>query len=228
MMTESAQITPSNRDSDPSRAVFGPGPDLVRRLAEGLRQADAVVLPGAWSRAAVAPLRAEAEALDAAGLLVPAAIGRGAARQHDAATRSDRRIWLDALDVGRAPALGALPAAFEHLRVALNRELLLGLDEVEAHLACYPPGARYARHLDRFVDDDARVLSLVLYLNADWRAADGGQLLLELATGRREVLPESGTLVAFLSDRVWHEVLPTARPRWSVAAWFRRRRGATP
>jgi SM-20-related protein len=67
------------------------------------------------------------------------------------------------------------------------------------------------------------VLSLVLYLNPGWRAAVGGALRLERPAGAREVLPESGTLVAFLSDRVAHEVLPAARPRWSVAAWFRRR-----
>jgi SM-20-related protein len=210
-------------DSGPSGASDEAVAGLAGRLAEGLRTADQVVLEGAWPAAAVARMRAEALALDADHALAPAAIGRGARHVADAALRGDRTAWLDALDAARAPTLAALPRALDALRVALDRRLLLGLAEHEAHLACYPPGARYARHLDRFADHDARVLSLVLYLNDAWRAADGGALRLHLPEGARDVLPESGTLVAFLSDRVAHEVLPATRPRWSVAVWFRRR-----
>jgi SM-20-related protein len=46
---------------------------------------------------------------------------------------------------------------------ALKGALSLGIEEVEAHYACYAPGVDYARHVDRFRDDDARVISLVLY-----------------------------------------------------------------
>ena len=35
--------------------------------------------------------------------------------------------------------------------------------------------------------------------------------------------PAGGTLVAFLSDRVEHEVLPARRDRIAVSGWFRRR-----
>jgi SM-20-related protein len=38
-----------------------------------------------------------------------------------------------------------------------------------------------------------------------------------------EILPSGGTLVAFLSDRFWHEVTPANRQRLSLTGWFRRR-----
>ena len=83
--------------------------------------------------------------------------------------------------------------------------------------------AAYARHLDRFRDNDARVLSSVLYLNADWQADDGGALRLHLSDGPLDVTPTGGTLALFLSADVEHEVLPARRERLSVAGWFRRR-----
>jgi SM-20-related protein len=67
------------------------------------------------------------------------------------------------------------------------------------------------------------VLSCIVYLNDAWDARDGGALRLHLRGGARDVLPVGGTLVAFLSDRVEHEVLAATRERLSVAAWFRRR-----
>jgi len=91
------------------------------------------------------------------------------------------------------------------------------------HYALYPPGAGYARHRDRFRDDDARVLSCVAYLNDRWGPHDGGALRLHLDGGPRDVAPIGGTLVAFLADRVEHEVLPATRQRLAVAGWFRSR-----
>ena len=75
------------------------------------------------------------------------------------------------------------------LRDALNRRLLLGLHELEAHYALYPAGAHYDRHRDRFRDDDARVLSAVLYLNRDWTEADAGALRLYLPDGSHQRHP---------------------------------------
>jgi SM-20-related protein len=39
----------------------------------------------------------------------------------------------------------------------------------------------------------------------------------------RDVLPEGGTLVAFLADRFPHEVLPATRERLAFTGWYRRR-----
>lgn len=160
-----------------------------------------------------------AQACDARGGFEPASIGRGAARVHDPAVRGDRTRWLDA---GHPVEAGFL-ARLDRLREVLNRQLFLGLRCAEAHFAVYPPGAVYARHRDRFRDDDARVVSVVCYLNEDWQAGHGGALRLHLPQGPHDVLPLGGRLVLFLSGEIEHEVLPATRERRSIAAWLRRR-----
>lgn len=172
---------------------------------------------------AIDALARECRARDAEGKLARAAVGRGSARTVRDTVRGDRTQWFDE-DV-LTPAQSAYWSAMQVLRVDLNRALMLGLDELEAHFALYEPGARYARHRDRFRDDDARVLSSVLYLNTDWREDDGGPLRLYLSTSgdHLDVLPHAGTLVLFLSADFEHEVLPATRDRLSIAGWFRRR-----
>jgi SM-20-related protein len=155
-----------------------------------------------------------------AGRLRAAATGRAQGMQR-AGLRGDATLWLD--DPACGPAAADLLAAFAALRLDLERRLLLGMAEVEAHFAHYPPGAAYVRHRDRFRDDDARVLSLVLYLNRDWPVAAGGALRLHLTDGARDIAPEAGSGVLFLSDEIEHEVMPATQDRFSVAAWFRRR-----
>jgi len=185
--------------------------------------ADGIAVVGAFlPEATIAALCAEALRRDAGGLLTAAAIGRGATRTMHADVRGDRIGWLDPVDP--APAERELLAMIEALRVAMNRELTLGLWSYEGHYALYPPGARYARHLDRFRDDDARVLSLVLYLNTGWGTADGGALRIGRAgEASREVFPQGGVLVAFLAADFEHEVLPASRTRVAVTGWYRSR-----
>ena len=88
-------------------------------------------------------------------------------------------------------------------------------------VSSYPPGARYARHLDCYGDDNARALTLILYANDEaWSSGrDGGSLRLESGEGAVEVAPAGGTLVLFDSRRVWHEVLPSRRLRFAVTQW---------
>ncbi len=156
------------------------------------------------------------------GALRAGAVGRGAGRERRPEIRGDFVRWIDAAESTRGEA--ALLARIERLRAALNRSLQLGAFDLELHWALYPPGAHYARHLDAFRGDRARVVSLVLYLNEAWRPRDGGELRLHLdARTRRDVAPHAGTLVAFLSDRFEHEVLPARRERLSLAGWLRRR-----
>jgi SM-20-related protein len=177
---------------------------------------------GFLARGAIAALAADARRRDAAGAFRAAGVGRGAARRHRNDLRGDRICWLDGTDDG--PAMAAARAALEGLRTALNAALLLGLFDLELHYAIYPPGATYLRHLDRFRDDDARVLSCVLYLNDDWRPEDGGALRIHLRpAATRDVLPVGGTLACFLSERFEHEVLPATRERLALTGWYRRR-----
>lgn len=166
-------------------------------------------------------LAADCDARQAAGHLRRAGTGRGEGHRLEQTRRGDSIEWLEG-DPTDTPAARCL-AELERLRVTLDRELLLGLHQIDAHYAHYPPGAGYTRHRDRFRDDDARVLSLVIYLNADWQADDGGALRLHLPQGALDVPPRLGTSVLFLSAEIEHEVLPARRARRSIAGWFRRR-----
>lgn len=177
------------------------------------------VLEGLLADAATAALARECAALHASGELAAARIGREKVASE---LRGDRTRWfeMDAPTAAQRPYVDALDA----LRIALNRSLMLGLVENEAHYAVYPPGARYARHLDQPQQLQARVVSVVYYLNADWREEDGGALRLYLDDGsHHDVVPHAGRMVLFLSHRFEHEVLPATRARMSIACWMRRR-----
>lgn len=178
--------------------------------------------PLALPRELTAALATECRARHRAGELAPASVGRGEGQQVLEGVRGDCIHWLEP---GQSAASDTYLAWMDDLRQRLNQELFLGLEDFECHFACYPPGACYQRHLDRFRDDDRRAVSVVAYLNEDWRTDQGGALRLYLDEGERDVLPEEGTLVVFLSGEVPHEVLPATRDRLSLAGWFRRRGG---
>ncbi|MGH8106627.1 MAG: 2OG-Fe(II) oxygenase, partial [Arenimonas sp.] len=135
--------------------------------------------------------------------------------------RGDSTLWLDDARCGEASKSFLL--ALEALRESLSRSMMLGLETVEAHFAVYPEGAAYARHRDRFRDDDLRILSLVCYLNADWPDDAGGAIRLHLDEGMHDIQPRMGTSIIFLSEEMDHEVLPSTQTRYSIAAWFHRR-----
>ena len=157
------------------------------------------------------------------GALSPASVGRAQNQQVREAIRSDQIQWLEA---GQSAVCDRYLALLDELRLQLNRELYLGLEDFEGHFACYAPGAFYKRHLDRFRDDDRRTVSAVFYLNDHWLAEQGGAMRLYLADEQsHDVLPEAGTLVLFMSADMPHEVLPATRERLSLTGWFRRRSG---
>lgn len=166
----------------------------------------------------------EAESRDAfdAGEFRRARVGRGSDRQLRPEVRSDRVRWIDP-EVPTAPQAAYL-AAMESLRLDLNRSLQLGLFEFEAHLAIYPPGSFYRRHLDQTRGTPLRTVTCITYLNRRWQPEDGGQLRLYLDAGEHlDLYPVGGTTLLFLADRFEHEVLPARRDRASVTGWFRRR-----
>ncbi|PTS82210.1 2OG-Fe(II) oxygenase [Pseudomonas sp. HMWF032] len=157
----------------------------------------------------------------AQGALAPAGVGRGAQQQIREGVRGDHIQWLEA---GQQASCDEYLQVLDELRQALNQGLYLGLEDFEGHFALYPPGAFYQKHLDRFRDDDRRAVSVVFYLNEDWQAEQGGALRLYLANGEtRDVLPQAGSLLVFLSADMPHEVLPACRDRLSLTGWFRRR-----
>jgi SM-20-related protein len=102
----------------------------------------------------------------------------------------------------------------------VNQSLFLSLKDCEVHQTIYPIGSFYKRHLDQFKKDDHRKLSVICYLNKEWKEADGGQLRMFIGTESRDILPLAGRLVCFRSDLLEHEVLPATRERLSLTGWL--------
>ncbi len=211
-------------------AAMMPDPALPAHVAPDLERSGYCVVENFLEANAIAALALECRSMHEREELRPRQSGAPKDYNIDASIRGDHTRWFDPAQL--TPAQATYWTSMDALRISLNRLLLLALDEIEAHYALYPPGARYARHRDRFRDDDARVLSSVLYLNRTWRKADGGALRIYVgeAAGASEpeshvdIAPHAGTLVLFLSADFEHEVLPAARERMSVAGWFRRSR----
>lgn len=192
----------------------------LTRLATDLGERDWAICEDFLGPTRLSRLRREAQALRSAGRFREAGIGQGAERRRD--IRSDELLWIEPESAPQASVL--LQQEFEALRLAVNEVTYLGLHDFEGHYAAYPAGASYARHFDRFREDNRRVVSVVLYLNDAWTATDGGALRLYPAAAETvTVLPQGGTLVCFLSERMPHEVLLAERLRLSLTGWFRRR-----
>ncbi|HQR51332.1 MAG TPA: 2OG-Fe(II) oxygenase [Methylophilaceae bacterium] len=232
------------------------------RIIDDLARQGWCAIPDFVSTQTVAQLAEETQQLRQQQVMRPAGVGKGAERTVNAGIRGDFILWLDEPDLTAAQR--DYLAGLEQLRLAANASLQLGLFEFEGHLATYPAGSFYRKHIDRFHNDSLRTLTCILYLNQSWQASDGGQLRVytnghgEYAIpddeSRRarlphpyplplpgegdavslhefqvyehdhfDVLPQGGTLMTFLSDRFWHEVLPASRERMSVTGWFRTR-----
>ncbi len=149
-----------------------------------------------------------------------AGTGRGSNHGVNAGIRQDHIAWLDQSDAASAGFL----ARMEQLRQQLNQQLFLGLFSYECHYARYQAGGFYRKHLDAFKGERNRLLSTVFYLNPDWQAGQGGELLVYNHDGTAivtSVTPLANRLVLFLSEEFPHEVLPATRQRLSIAGWFR-------
>jgi SM-20-related protein len=150
------------------------------------------------------------------------AAGTGAGAQHGVRenVRSDQVYWPPQSDANQVQSqLWAHTAA---LMQAFNRTLYLGLTRFEGHYASYAQGGFYRRHRDSFAHNDQRMVSLILYLNADWKIQDGGELRLHDLSSHVDVAPRGGTLVCFLSQEVEHEVLQCHAQRRTFTGWFKR------
>ncbi|MBF0382543.1 MAG: 2OG-Fe(II) oxygenase [Magnetococcales bacterium] len=154
-----------------------------------------------------------------AGDFKKAGIGRDSKHRLNRAVRTDEVCWIDhETQVGRAWLQWA-----DSLKNHLNQSLFLGLNRFESHFAHYGAGDFYKKHRDAFSGEENRVLTLIVYLNPEWQDGHGGELI--LYTGKQEcsaitVKSEFGTVVLFLSEEFFHEVLPVYQDRYSIAGWF--------
>lgn len=143
--------------------------------------------------------------------------------------RGDSIYWLN--EDNASPAQKSYFEQMENLRLKLNQHLYLGLFGLESHLAVYPEGGFYKKHLDCFAGENPhkpqRKISCIVYLNQGWQMQDGGQLKLYLneldeSDKYKSILisPLAGRAVIFLSDTFYHEVMPTYKERVSLTGWF--------
>lgn len=184
----------------------------------------------------ITALANEMMALNDAGGLLVAGTGQANVRVNKE-IRGDYIHWLNEADGSAAQQVYF--EKMEALRFALNQHLYLGLFALESHLAFYPIGAGYKKHLDRFKtksiktsDQAVRQVSCILYLNQNWLESNGGHLRVYLNTentmqsdntansAHLDIAPIAGRLVMFLSDTFYHEVLPATRNRVSLTGWF--------
>jgi len=178
--------------------------------------------------ATVTALADEAQTLKQTEVMQEAGIGR----EHlnvNKEIRGDSIYWLN--EDGATAAQQSYFEQMESLRLNLNQHLYLGLFGLESHLAVYPEGAFYKKHLDCFASQNPqkpqRKISCIVYLNHDWHMQDGGQLKLYLnetdeSDKYKSILisPLAGRAVIFLSDTFYHEVMPTYKERISLTGWF--------
>ncbi len=196
---------------------------IVATIIDALAYSGCYVGPTILSTVTTRALGDRLRALAAAGALCDARVGRANDAARHERIRGDTTLWLD--DAPKNDAETDAVRAVNALRVSINEALFIGAAEAELHYAHYPVGAFYKKHTDRFGDDDARLVSLIFYLNDDWLEENGGELVIydNAQTALHRVTPRAGTMVAFLSERFPHEVLPATIARLSLTGWLRRR-----
>ncbi len=111
------------------------------------------------------------------------------------------------------------------LMSVLKRELYLPMNSFEAHFAIYQSTGFYKKHVDSFHGVHSRLISIVLYLNEDWPENSGGELVIYNESNPTQIdfkgYPRMGSFAIFLSQKIFHEVLPTTRIRFSLSGWMR-------
>lgn len=137
--------------------------------------------------------------------------------------RGDYTYWLDE---ARDRELTRVFELIESIRMNLNRFCYLGLTGGEFHLAYYPEGSYYKRHVDQFREKGSRIITLLIYLNENWKKGNGGELrVFDENESATLIQPLARRCVLFKSDKVPHEVLETKVGRYSLTGWFLRESG---
>ncbi|MDY6485530.1 2OG-Fe(II) oxygenase [Acinetobacter faecalis] len=131
--------------------------------------------------------------------------------------RSDHILWLhEELKISHqhTKTLYTLAEQF-------NRAFYLGINNVEAHFACYNSGEFYALHRDNPQGKNGRIISAVYYLHEDWQDDWGGELRLQDKNDQWHTLQPKPNRVALFQSDLLHEVLKAKHQRLSITAWLR-------
>lgn len=145
--------------------------------------------------------------------------GIGAMQQNhvDSSIRGDFTFWLDK---ERDRELKLFFNLVEEIIERFNRYCFLSLSGYEFHLAHYPQGTFYKRHLDSFENRSNRMISVIIYLNEWWKEGDGGELKIYRDNEDQLVAPIPNRCVLMKADKVEHEVLHTNIGRYSLTGWL--------
>ncbi|MGE8540137.1 2OG-Fe(II) oxygenase [Acinetobacter sp. ANC 3813] len=131
--------------------------------------------------------------------------------------RSDHILWLnEELNIAQQH-IQYLNALSAHL----NQAFFLGIQEAEAHFACYNAGEFYALHRDNPQGKNGRMISTVYYLHEDWQSDWGGQLRLQDKNGEWHIIEPKPNRIAIFQSDLLHEVLQAKHQRLSITAWLR-------
>lgn len=103
----------------------------------------------------------------------------------------------------------------------LNATCYTGITSYEFHYALYEKDTFYKKHFDQFKNNEVRQYSMIMYLNENWTATDGGELCIHHTHHLQHIAPVCGKGVFFKSSELEHEVLLTHKPRMSITGWLK-------
>ncbi len=137
---------------------------------------------------------------------------------YDTAVRGDSIYWLDKSHNN----------IYENKFIALVENFIrylnscfAGITDCEFHYALYKKGSYYIKHLDQFRNNSGRQYSMISYLDNNWKAEDGGELLIHQGNNNQTISPTQGKTVFFKSNEIYHEVLATNISRMSITGWLK-------
>ncbi len=133
--------------------------------------------------------------------------------------RTDKIYWLDKCHDNSFENTFLLQ--MENFIDRLNSTCYTGINAYEFHYAVYEVGAFYKKHKDQFKSDNQRKFSMISYLNNDWVAADGGNLIVYPNAVAQTIMPNNQTTVFFKSNEMEHEVATTNKQRLSITGWLK-------
>jgi len=151
--------------------------------------------------------------------LLNAGIGNNSLVSQDKLIRSDVIYWLDRSHDNQYE--NDFFDLMDKFILYLNQTCYTGITGYEFHYTLYEPGTYYAKHIDQFQNNGSRQYSMIMYLNADWKTEDGGELCIYQNEIPQNISPDSGKSVFFRSSDLLHEVLVTHKQRMSITGWLK-------
>ncbi|UKT62180.1 2OG-Fe(II) oxygenase [Pedobacter mucosus] len=151
--------------------------------------------------------------------LLSAGVGNNQIITQNKLIRSDVIYWLDRKHNNQHE--NAFFDLMDKFIFYLNSTCYTGITGYEFHYTLYETGAFYKKHIDQFQNNGSRQYSMVMYLNADWKIEDGGELCIYQNDEQLNISPSNGKSVFFKSSDLAHEVLVTNKQRMSITGWLK-------